>query len=60
MSNTNLKYVWLIVLSVLWLSGAFPTIEEPLTSHSVSYAEVTTSPEVSVFDISQNQKQLML
>ncbi|QBY04043.1 hypothetical protein E2K93_06445 [Thalassotalea sp. HSM 43] len=54
MSKTNLKYLWLILLSVVWLAGAFPSIEKSSTTHSVSYAEVSESTETSVFDIKQN------
>lgn len=54
MSKKNLKYLWLILLSVVWLAGAFPSIDKSSTTDSVSYAEIATPTEVSFFDIKQN------
>jgi len=55
MSNSTLKYFWLIVLSTVWLEGTFLTIERFSTNNSVSYAEVANSTGLSVFDIEQKQ-----
>jgi len=58
MSRTNLKCLWLVILSVLWLTSAFPSIEKsPPPTHSVSYAEVSESTEFSHFEIKQNPTQ---
>ncbi len=58
MSKINLKYLWLVILSVLWLTGAFPSIEKSsTTTHLVSYAEVSDSTEFSHFEIKQKPSQ---
>ena len=58
MSKTNLKYLWLVILSVLWLTGAFPAIDKSsITTHSVSYLDVSKSTDFSHFEIKQKQAQ---
>lgn len=58
MSKTNLNYLWLIILSVIWLAGAYPSIEKSsTTTHSVSYAKTSESTEFSLFEIKQEPTQ---
>ena len=58
MPKTNLKYLWLVILSVLWLMGAFPAIEKSSTTiHAVSYVELSEPTEFSHFEIKQKLSQ---
>lgn len=58
MSNTNLKYLWLVILSVLWLTSAFPFIEKSSSpTYSISHTDASKSTKFNQFEINQKADQ---